>query len=80
MIKQINIEDIPGRLKQNYALEDVEEFIRAGMDCCEVVIHERTATESAYSSYSNAVNKLNCRVKVMRRKNRIFLVKEDLTQ
>lgn len=77
MIKQINIDDIPGIIKRNNAMLDVEEFIRSNMDSCEVISNEKTNVDSLWSAYYNAVQKLNCRVKVVRRKGRVFLVKQD---
>lgn len=80
MIKPINIDDIPKYSRCNRAVQDVEEFIRSGMDSCEVISNGKSNANSLWSAYYNAVKKLNCGVRVARRKDRVFLIKKDLAQ
>lgn len=80
MIKKIDVDDIPRFSRRNRATQDVEEFIRSEMDSCEVIPNGAINCASLWNAYYYAVKKLNCSVRVSRRNNRVFLIKEDSAQ
>lgn len=75
MIKTININEIPA-INKGYVMQDIEDFLNSGVEACEVFACDGLSIQSLHSSYASAVKKNGYPIKVMRRKNRVFLVKK----
>lgn len=77
MIKEINIKEIPNINRGKY-MDDIEEFLNSGAEACEVIGHKDQSGVSLYSALWNAVKKYGYHVKIIRRKERVFLVKATM--
>lgn len=75
-IKKIEMKDIPEYQRINdYVDNDFTDFINSGYDCCEVDLCGRDAAKES-AKYHNKEYKYKT-VKVVKRKNRLFMVKID---
>lgn len=80
MIKPIEKNQIPG-INRGYTMDDIEEFYNSEADACEVFGSEKQAPDSlqsCYYAYYASVKRLGYPIKVIRRKNRVFLVKKNV--
>lgn len=73
MIKPIEINEIPSINRGRYA-DEIEEFMNSNMEACEVFCDKNRSGESVYAMFWSAIKRNGYAVKVMRRKNRVFLI------
>lgn len=76
MITKIDPKAIPGK-RGGTIMKDLEEFIRSGMEACEV--EGRLDPRVMYTSYRTAVTRKKYPVRVLMRGNRVFLIREETT-
>lgn len=76
MIKPIEISEIPN-VKHSDIIADIEEFASSDADACEIVNRDNRPPASLYTSYASAAKRSGHAVKVMRRKDRVFLMRGD---
>lgn len=76
MIKPIEISEIPS-INHGDIMEDIEEFAGSDADACEIANRDNRPAISLHSSYYSAAKKSGHAIKVMRRKERVFLVRGE---
>ena len=72
MLKEVQISDIPSRKKW---IEELNEFYKSGIDAAELLYDPAQSTGSVVMSVRYAVKRQNIPVAVLRRKDKIFLVR-----
>ena len=80
MIRSISKEEFDSLSRKPYntpLMRDIEEFRRSGALACEVVTDGYKNRESCAASYDACAKRLNCGVRVIRRGERVFLVREE---
>lgn len=75
MIKAIDISEIPQK-SRGHVIGDIEELAASDSAACEVFGEANKSAESLYSSYYRAARESKRAIKVIRRKNRVFLVRQ----
>lgn len=76
MITPININDIPARWNENPIIKDLEEFCSSEELAVEAAIRNGTTAAKICQNYRYAVKRGGFPVKVIRRGDRVFLVKD----
>lgn len=76
MIKTISINEIPA-INKGQVSQDIEDFMNSESEACEVFGSETRSVNSLHACYYQAVKNKNYPVDVIRRKNRVFLVKKS---
>lgn len=79
MIKRVSINEINniGREQNGKVRNDLQEFVASCMDAAEVSIKGYRHPKNAYASYLNAIHRDHLPVRVIMRKGRVFLIRED---
>lgn len=77
MIKPIEINEIPN-IYRGHIMDDIDKFMNSDAEACEVFGGEKQSAESLQAGYCSAAKRSGYAVKVMRRNNRVFLVKESV--
>lgn len=77
MIKKINVEEIPSGYRQKRErIKDILDFIESGASAAEVFSDSTKNGLSLYSSCLGAIRRNRFPVSVIRRGERVFLIKE----
>lgn len=73
------IPDYKVSLKETTRTEAIHAFLENNANCVEVDISEYCSMNSAQSAWLNAVSrqKLNGKIRVIRRDGRVFMIRED---
>lgn len=82
MIKPIEKENIPGGTgkKTSQYRNDIADFLNSGFPCCEAFPDRsklRGPVDSMVQGYRITAKKMGAPVEVIRRKNRIFIVRKE---
>jgi hypothetical protein len=76
MIREVSENEVVYRPKYGQTDIDIREFMESNAKCCEVV-DDAASTVNLYNRYFQAVKRSGFRIKVMRRSNRIFMIKKE---
>lgn len=76
MIREVSESDIVYSRKRGQTDIDIRQFMESNATCCEVV-DDASSPTNICSRYFQAVKRLGCPIKVIRRYNRVFMIKED---
>ena len=76
MIREVSENDIVYSRKRGQTDIDIRQFMESNAKCCEVV-DDASSPTSIYCRYFQAVKRIGCPIKVIRRSNRVFMTKED---
>ena len=79
MIKPIDVNEIPGRKRWSRVVADIRDFLKSDMVACEVVVEDGESVLNKQSAYNMAIKRDHFPVYIMRRSNRLFLIKEEPT-
>lgn len=78
MIKEISLNEIPGRRYKDCKLQkDIMQFVNSDWSACEVDTSGYTGANSARNAYRKCAMRLNVNVDVLSRSGMVFLVKGD---
>ena len=82
MIKKCSLNDIANitKAKIGRRIADIEEFIRSGEDCCEVILDPNEVPKNVQSSFLNAARRreyYDGLVQVILRGNKVYLVRKE---
>jgi len=77
MYKAIKYEDIPSAdaYKLSWYDDDLSDFLETGYAACEIVIPAGRTPKLVYRAFQRAVRRTKVPVRVMKRGDRVFLVK-----
>ena len=76
MIREVSEKEILYKRKVGQADIDIHKFMESDAKCCEVV-EDAVSPATLYYRYFQAIKRNNYPIKVMRRSNRVFMIKED---
>lgn len=79
MYKAIKIDDIPNAnaYKLGWYEKDLNDFLETGYAACEVVIPAGRTPKLVYGAFQRAIRRTKAPVHVIKRGDRIFLLKES---
>ena len=76
MIKEIKIEDIPGRkIIRDTIIPQIEDFMKSDWNACEVEIGKYKSAASAKSAWNKAIKACHYAIDAVTRQERLFLIK-----
>lgn len=76
MIKEIKIEDIPGRKSiRDTIIPQIDEFHKSDWKACEVEIGKYKSVDSAKGAWSKAIKSSHYDIEAVTRQGRLFLIK-----
>ena len=76
MIKEIKIDDIPGRkIIRDTIIPQIDEFQKSDWPACEVEIGKYKSVDSAKAAWNKAVTACHYAIDVITRQGRLFLIK-----
>ena len=76
MIREVSENEFVYAQKKGQTDIDIREFMESNVKICEVV-DDTVSPTTLYYRYFQAIKRLGCPIKVIRRGNRIFMIKKE---
>lgn len=76
MIREVSENEVVYRPKRGQTDIDIRQFMESNAKCCEVV-DDMASAVNLYNRYFQAAKRSAFRIKVIRRSNRVFMIKEE---
>lgn len=80
MLRPVDISEIPNKTarksKNGAVMKEIEEFLKSAGSAAEVIVPRGRSANSVCASYRNAIRVKHYPVNCIRRKDRVFLIKE----